>query len=317
MAWMSRRSSARLARNEESRFDEVMAGRRGFGALSIAAGALMLAGGCGGTAEYGPANGGSSGDGAISVGGSGGRGGSAGTGGGGFGGIAAQGGKGGSGGCVSECGVDGAPCCNEGEGCGFGGPNGSMSCNCQAGFWRCTSSVGGIGGTAGFGGSFTDGGCNDPSCGPTGAPCCNEGSGCAYTDVNYSCECTRGQWQCTSFGSGGTGGSSGTCNVTADCFGAYCCGGRCVNQLNDIYNCGGCGVTCEGLHPFCSNGRCASPPCSSTVPLPAGTFCCGDQTCANSQLCCQVQSGGPSFGPICHTPTYTEPSCPVGCPLCL
>jgi hypothetical protein len=91
-----------------------------------------------------------------------------------------------------------------------------------------------------------------------------------------------------------------------------------VNQLNDIYNCGQCGAVCEGTHPFCSGGGCASsPPCWSTVPLPSGTFCCGAQTCADYQLCCEVQSGGPSLSPACYTPTYAEPSCPVGCPLCL
>ena len=125
----------------------------------------MLAGGCGGMVERDQSS-----TGGVSGTGSGGRSGSQGTGGalggtggvaglGGTSGYAAQSGTGGYGaqGCIDECGIDGAPCCYEGSGCGFGGPSGTVSCNCTAGFWRCTSSAGGVGGAFGFGVAATFG----------------------------------------------------------------------------------------------------------------------------------------------------------------
>jgi hypothetical protein len=103
--------------------------------------------------------------------------------------------QGGSGGCLSiGCGPDGAPCCSERMGCGSGGPTGSLACSCFAGRWSCRASFGGIGGEAGFGGTV---GCQDSGCGPQGAPCCHEGTGCALSDSGYSCACFGGQWQCT------------------------------------------------------------------------------------------------------------------------
>ena len=84
--------------------------------------------------------------------------------------------------------------------------------------------------------------------------------------------------------------------------GFVCCDGSCVNLRDDIDNCGKCGVVCSAPDDFCDGTKCAPPPCS-----PA----CGPGT-----LCCNVQTAGPSRGPMCTAPTDGG-TCPLGCPLCL
>jgi hypothetical protein len=220
-----------------------------------------------------------------------------------------SGGTGGSGGCADlQCGPYGAPCCEPGSGCGYSGPNGSLDCNCTSSkIWQCTSS-GGMGGV---------GGCDPSACGPSGAPCCNPGMGCASSGPNgYSCECTASAtWQC--WGVGGTDGGTGGCNAQSDCAGGtQCCNGKCVNLMNDPYNCGTCAAFCPGPYPYCDYGQCGKPPCDAPSPPPPGTFCCGQSYCQPSQLCCAVEGPGPWAGPICFAPTPAQPTCPIGCPLC-
>ena len=101
-------------------------------------------------------------------------------------------------------------------------------------------------------------------------------------------------------GSGG-GGSGQPCTILCT-MGFTCCDNACVNLRNDIHNCGACGVTCSAPNDFCDGQKCAPPPCSPP---------CGPGT-----LCCNVQTAGPSRGPMCDAPTDGG-TCPVGCPLCL
>ena len=104
-------------------------------------------------------------------------------------------------------------------------------------------------------------------------------------------------------GSGGSGGDGGMKVCAVLCMmGFTCCDGACVNVRNDIHNCGTCGVVCNAPNDYCDGQKCAPPPCS-----PA----CGPGT-----LCCDVQTAGPSRGPMCTAPT-AEGTCPLGCPLCL
>jgi hypothetical protein len=84
--------------------------------------------------------------------------------------------------------------------------------------------------------------------------------------------------------------------------GFTCCDGQCVNLRNDIHHCGVCGVSCTAPNDYCDGQKCAPPPCS-----PA---------CGPGMLCCDVQTAGPSRGPMCTAPTDTG-TCPLGCPLCL
>lgn len=103
-------------------------------------------------------------------------------------------------------------------------------------------------------------------------------------------------------GGGGSGGGTGKPCAVLCMMGFTCCNGACVNLRNDIHNCGSCGVTCNAPDDFCDGQKCAPPPCS-----PA---------CGAGMLCCDVQTAGPSRGPMCTPPTM-EGTCPPGCPLCL
>lgn len=88
----------------------------------------------------------------------------------------------------------------------------------------------------------------------------------------------------------------GACDGGACPMGLTCCGGSCKNLQNDPRNCGGCGVTCKA-GDMCL-GTCAPATCQPV--------------CAGTQVCCEVNKGGPSSGPSC----YDGVTCPVGCPLC-
>ena len=99
----------------------------------------------------------------------------------------------------------------------------------------------------------------------------------------------------------GDGGGVKVCVVLC-MMGFSCCDGACVNMRNDIHNCGACGVTCNAPNDFCDGQACAPSPCS-----PA---------CGGGQLCCVVERGGPSQGPMCTAATDGG-TCPLGCPLCL
>lgn len=88
----------------------------------------------------------------------------------------------------------------------------------------------------------------------------------------------------------------GPCDGGACSAGLTCCAGSCKNLANDPRNCGACGVDCKA-GDMCL-GKCTPATCQ-----PA---------CSGTQVCCEVQKGGPSSGPSC----YDGRTCPVGCPLC-
>jgi hypothetical protein len=90
------------------------------------------------------------------------------------------------------------------------------------------------------------------------------------------------------------------------------CNGYCVNEGNDIHNCGGCGIVCQDTNPYCDNGHCTTAPCDGGA-CGNGMFCCGSECCTAGQLCCDVPSNVPSF-PKCTDPV--NGTCPAGCPIC-
>lgn len=70
--------------------------------------------------------------------------------------------------------------------------------------------------------------------------------------------------------------------------------------MNDVHNCGQCGNDCPADKLFCDGMGCTLPPCKD---------------CMNGDLCCVVQKGGPTMGPMCTPPE--NGTCPKGCPACL
>ena len=118
---------------------------------------------------------------------------------------------------------------------------------------------------------------------------------------------------------GGTGGSPAGTGGLQDCSpacagGLVCCNGVCVNEGNDIKNCGSCGTVCEGASPFCDNGTCGDPPCDSTTVCAGTTTCCGSECCDLGMLCCVVPAG-PVGPPECVAPN-DRGTCEPGCPEC-
>jgi|SRR6188768_782109 len=119
-----------------------------------------------------------------------------------------------------------------------------------------------------------------------------------------------------SSGAGVAGAASGgapNTQCTAPCGSFSCCDGSCVNQDNDINNCGGCGIQCAGATAFCDHGTCGAPPCMLVgAACPVGETCCGDQCCGAGELCCNVHEN------ILRTGCYpaVKGTCPVGCPEC-
>ena len=108
-------------------------------------------------------------------------------------------------------------------------------------------------------------------------------------------------------GSAGAGGACGNCGTARDC-----CGGHCVNVMNDSQNCGACGKQCTG-NSYCTGGNCSQVPCTTTC---TSGSCCGSQCCTAGELCCDPQ-GPVDQGPACETPNEFG-TCPVGCaPLCV
>jgi hypothetical protein len=91
-----------------------------------------------------------------------------------------------------------------------------------------------------------------------------------------------------------------------------CCGGQCVDTLDDIMNCGKCGNVCSGQHPYCNQGTCGTPPCSG-VNCVGNQFCCGTQCCQMGMLCCDVP-GPVEIGAMCTAPV--NGNCPAGCTAC-
>ena len=162
-------------------------------------------------------------------------------------------------------------------------------------------------------------GCGGSSSGGNGGAAGTSSAGAAGT-ANQAGSSSAGS---PSAGSGGghVGGAgvagAGTSGTGSDCSPAcgsarQCCNGQCVNEQNDLHNCGACGIVCEeGM--YCEEGRCAKPPCNATC---TGSTCCGTECCTEDQICCDPQ-GPISNGPRCLTPTATG-TCPMGCaPLCI
>jgi len=112
----------------------------------------------------------------------------------------------------------------------------------------------------------------------------------------------------------GTSGAS-TGGGCGDCGGFTCCGTTCVNENNDIKNCGGCTIVCPGPTPYCDNGICGKPPCALGSSCEAAELCCGNSCCKAGELCCNVP-GPVDMGPSCAVPS-SEGTCAKGCLLCV
>lgn len=115
----------------------------------------------------------------------------------------------------------------------------------------------------------------------------------------------------SSTSSSGTGGGC-TTDAACGCL-LNCCGGRCVNQANDILNCGGCGNPCAGPNAYCKTGTCSTPFCDQDAgACGPGSFCCGGECCAPGQLCCTTHLACCDFTK-CQAPS-TEGTCQIGSP---
>lgn len=156
----------------------------------------------------------------------------------------------------------------------------------------------------GTGGSTTTGGSGAAGANGSGAAGTG-GSGAGATGGSSTGGTSDG-------GGGGTAGAGGSVPCVPDCeVGLECCNGVCVNQNNDIKNCGDCDNECMEVNPFCDNGTCGMAPCNGGV-CNDPEFCCGTQCCDAGMLCCVVPAG-PVGPPTCTMPTDAG-SCPPGNP---
>jgi hypothetical protein len=94
------------------------------------------------------------------------------------------------------------------------------------------------------------------------------------------------------------GGAGGASSCSPECASnRLCCDGVCVDDTNDLSNCGKCGRACtEGPHPYCNDGTCEQAPCSVFLTCANAEFCCGTVCCAGTSLCCTVDL---AKGPEC------------------
>jgi hypothetical protein len=269
--------------------------------------ALAAAIGCGSvTASPDASSGGTSGGGA-------GRGGSSaagttGTGGGTAGapgGSSGTAGRGGAGGALTGTAGRGGAGGSDGGG-GRGGASGTAGRGGSDGGTAGTSGTAGRGGTggglAGTSGAAGRGGAGGGLAGTSGtAGRGGAGGGLAGTSGTAGRGGAGG-------GLAGAGGNRVPCQTDAECQLFKCCNGVCVNETNDIQNCGGCGKVCTGLHPYCDQGNCGTPPCSGIACV--GTeVCCGSQCCTTGQLCCFREVGPGTL--VCSDPVLG--TCPQGC----
>ena len=166
-----------------------------------------------------------------------------------------------------------------------------------------SSSAGNTGGSDGGGSDGTTDGSGSSSGGSSGSSS-GSGTGDAPSDVGSggdSMGATDSPYDA------GPPGDATSCGP-----GFSLCNGYCLDEGNDIHNCGGCGNVCQGTNPYCDNGHCTTAPCDGGA-CGTSTFCCGSECCTAGQLCCDVPSNIPTF-PKCTDPV--NGTCPVGCPVC-
>jgi len=172
---------------------------------------------------------------------------------------------GGSGGACTECGPDGAACCEPGSGCAQA--NGGLSCNCSAsGVWNCGSSMGGAGGGPGCGGGA--------SCG-LGFTCC---SGVCVNPANdiYNCGACGNSCPGPNPYCGGSGCGMAPCSLVpppppeqACCGDSICNAGELCCMVNMGPSFLGCFPPENGTCPKgCPGCVCASP--ETPIATPSG-----------------------------------------------
>ncbi|MFO0568890.1 MAG: hypothetical protein U0263_24750 [Polyangiaceae bacterium] len=161
-----------------------------------------------------------------------------------------------------------------------GGSGGGVSGGSGGGVF---GGAGGSGNVSGGGGALggSGGACDPAGCGPTGAACCDVGTGCGFATPggNVSCSCMGDlRWQCTT--SGGAGGTGGCDPNACGPSGTPCCtpGIGCASSAG-----GAPGVTCSctaaGIWK-CSGGS------GGAGGSGGGTSCTGPTSCPQGLSCC-------------------------------